>query len=117
LTTPDIGSGHLRRRDGEPIFHEPWHAQVLAIADLLITSGTISHVEWTETLGLEITEARRLNQDDAETYFRAVLYALERLLVAERKVSRSELEIRRGEWERAYLCTPHGQPVELDRGG
>ncbi len=107
----------MRKKDGEPIFGEPWHAQAVAIADLLVTSGTITQSKWTGTLGAEIRAALLAGKpDDTDTYCGAVLSALERLLDAGGKVSRVELARRRDEWQRAYLHTPHGQPVELDRG-
>ena len=51
--------------------------------------------------------------DGPETFFRAVLSALERLLSKDGRITRSELEGRQHEWEHAYLSTPHGQPVKL----
>ena len=114
---PDPGWGPLRRRDDEPIFAEPWHAQAMATAYLLIRSGTISQSKWTETLGEEIRLASLSGSaDDTGTYYTAVLSALERILDAGGNVSCVELAHRRDEWHRAYLHTPHGQPVELDRG-
>lgn len=117
MSVPDPGYGPLRRRDDEPIFAEPWHAQAVAIADLLIGSGTIPQSTWTETLGEEVRIASLAGSaDDAGTYYRAVLSALEHILDARGKVSCAELARRRNEWRRAYLQTPHGQPVELDCG-
>ncbi|WP_446720919.1 hypothetical protein [Mesorhizobium sp. 131-2-1] len=114
---PDLGYGPLRRRDDEPIFAEPWHAQAMAIADLLIGSGTISQSKWTETLCEEVRLASLAGSaDDTGRYYTAVLSALERILNAGGNVSCSELACRRDEWRRAYLHTPHGQPVELDCG-
>jgi len=117
LSVLDPGSGPLRRRDGEPIFAEPWHAQAMAIADLLVRSGTIPRSKWTETLGEEVRLASLAGSaDDTDTYYTAVLSALERFLDAGGNVSCVELARRRDEWQRAYSHTPHGQPVELDRG-
>lgn len=115
MTLPDPRPGHLRQRDGEPIFGEPWHAQVSAMASLLVDSGTISASRWAGALGAELRAATLAGSpDDAETYYRAVLSALEHLLDRGRAVSREELAWRRDEWERAYLRTPHGQPVVLE---
>ncbi len=105
----------LVTRDGEPPFLEPWHAQALAMADLLVQSGHISSASWTNALGAEIrASAKNGAADVSETYFRAVLSAIERLLADSGKVSRPELHERKHAWERAYLRTPHGQPVSLD---
>ena len=117
MSRPDLNWGHLKIRDGEPIFGEPWHAQALSMADLLIKSGTISAVQWAETLSAEIGVAAVAGKpDDTDTYFAAVLTSLERLLVAEQNVSAMDLARRRDEWRLAYASTPHGHPVELNRG-
>ena len=115
MDQPEQGSGFLKAKDGEPVFGEPWHAQTLALADLLVKSGAISSARWAETLGAEI-QAVSAEPDDRETYFRAVLAALERVLAENGGVTRAELEERQEQWERAYLRTPHGKPVELAAG-
>jgi hypothetical protein len=115
LNRPDPGSSFLKAKDGEPAFGEPWHAETLALADLLVKSGAISPARWAETLGGEI-EALKAAPDDRETYFRAVLAALERVLMENGAVTRAELDERQEQWERAYLRTPHGRPVELGAG-
>ena len=113
MRKPELGL--LKARDGEPAFDEPWQAETLAIADLLIRRAAISPARWAEALGAEIA-ARQAAPDDRETYYRAVLAALERLLAEEGAVSRAELDERERQWERAYLRTPHGKPVELAAG-
>jgi len=113
LNQPELG--FLKAKDGEPVFGEPWHAQTLALADLLVKRGVVSSAKWAETLGAEI-RALNAEPDDRETYFRAVLAALERLLAENGSVSAVELHEREHQWERAYLRTAHGQPVELAAG-
>ena len=115
MNRPEPGPGFLKARDGEPVFGEPWHAEALAIADLLVKRGAISPERWAETLGAEIA-ARKAGPDDRESYYRAVLAALERLLMESGAVTRAELDARERQWERAYLHTPHGKPVELAAG-
>ena len=115
MNRPELGAGFLNAKDGEPVFDEPWHAQTLALADLLVKSGAISSARWAETLGAEI-QALKAEPDDRETYYRAVLAALERLLAENGSVTHAELEEREHQWERAYLRTPHGKPVELAAG-
>ena len=117
MSEPDRRLGPLRRRDGEPLFDEPWQAQALAMADSLIRQGAISAEAWAETLGAEIGEAEKAGApDNAESYYRAVLSALETLLDRGGAAGREEVEARRQEWERAYRNTPHGQPVLLSAG-
>lgn len=114
LKPSEPGLGPLRQRDGEPLFGEPWHAQVSAMASLLVASGTISALQWADALGAELHAATLQNSpDDSETYYQGVLSALEHVLNHQRAISREELALRREEWERAYLQTPHGQPVVL----
>ncbi len=115
MNRPELGSAFLKAKDGEPIFGEPWHAETLALADLLVKSGAISSARWAETLGAEI-KALKAKPDDRETYYRAVLGALERVLAENGSVTPAELEEREHQWERAYLRTPHGKPVELAAG-
>jgi nitrile hydratase accessory protein len=113
LSPPELG--FLKARDGVPVFGEPWHAETLALADLLVKSGAISSARWAETLGAEI-KALNAAPDDRETYYRAVLAALERLLAENGVVTHAELDECEHQWERAYLRTPHGKPVELAAG-
>jgi hypothetical protein len=115
LNPPESDAGLLKLRDGEPVFGEAWHAEAIAVADLLLKSGVVSGARWGETLGAEI-KARTNEPDDRETYFRAVLAALERLLAEMGAVSSEELDEREHQWERAYLRTPHGKPVNLSAG-
>ncbi|MGH6797817.1 MAG: hypothetical protein ACREDI_05480 [Roseiarcus sp.] len=115
MNWPELGQGFLKAKDDEPAFGEPWHAETLALADLLVRRGAISPARWAETLGAEI-EALKAAPDDRETYFRAVLAALERVLMENGSVTCAELDEREQQWERAYLRTPHGKPVELTAG-
>lgn len=113
MNLPELG--FLKAKEGEPVFGESWHAQTLAMADLLVRRGVISPARWAQTLGAEI-EALKAAPDERETYFRAVLAALERVLQESGGLTREELDEREHQWERAYARTPHGKPVELAAG-
>lgn len=116
MRPPEPGWGHLKRKDEDPVFDEPWQAQALAMADLLIKSGRISGSVWTETLGAEILAAKSAGKPDhAETFFQSVLSALARVLAENGNVTEADLSRRQRQWESAYLHTPHGQPVALHR--
>jgi hypothetical protein len=65
LNRPELG--FLKAKDGEPVFGEPWHAETLALADLLVKSGVVSAANWAEKLGAEI-RALNAEPDDRETY-------------------------------------------------
>jgi hypothetical protein len=113
LNRPELGL--LKARDGGPVFGEPWHAQTLALADLIVKRGVISPVQWADTLGAEI-KALKAEPDDRESYYRAALAALERVLMESGAITHAELDERGRQWERAYLRTAHGKPVELAAG-
>ena len=114
LSLPDTPLGPLRRRDGEPVFDEQWQAQVLGIADLMVASGVISADSWASALGSELRRsAAAASADNAETYYRAVLAALQALIYESGATAHKEVEACEDAWRRAYLNTPHGMPVEL----
>lgn len=106
-----------RHRDGEPVFSEQWHAEVIAVVDLLIADGKIDAQIWSETLGEELR--RHGSAEDAsdtdEAYYAAFLRALERILETSRFAMRVEIDKREDDWREAYLSTPHGKPVTLIR--
>lgn len=109
--------GPLARRDDEPVFDEPWQAQVLALAFALVKVGIFTAVEWSDALGAELRRAAdRGEPDDQTTYYAAALSALEGLIAADGRVTTDGLAARIEQWRRAYLNTPHGQPVELSAG-
>jgi nitrile hydratase accessory protein len=102
-----------RDADG-PVFREPWEAQAFAMAVALHERGAFSWPEWAAALAAEIKAAEAAGDPDTgETYYRHWLAALERLLAAKALASRSELEKRRDQWDRAARATPHGRPIEL----
>jgi nitrile hydratase accessory protein len=114
LSAPEAAIAPLAGRDGEPTFAEPWQAEVLALAFALAERGVFSAAEWSKTLGAELRRAEaRGASDDHENYYAAALAALERLLAGSGGITANALSRRTEEWRRAYLHTPHGQPVEL----
>lgn len=116
MSSPEAALGPLRRKDDDPIFDEPWQAQALAMADSLVRAGVISPSDWAETLGAQLESLYAQGEsDDSETYYGAVLAALEQLLDQGGAVRREDLSVRRDAWARAYLNTPHGEPIELER--
>ena len=114
MSPPETIEGRLKSRDGEPAFAEPWHAQAMAMAQLLAKAGTISASEWADVLGNELQDATEAGSpDDRDNYYRAVISSLERILISGSHLSREELDHRKKDWELAYERTPHGQPVTL----
>lgn len=97
----------------QPVFDEPWQAQALALADRLVQAGHFTATAWAETLGQELRSAEREQApDNLDTYYSAVLIALE-TLTESAGISKETRIQRRTEWEAAYLRTPHGKPVTL----
>jgi nitrile hydratase accessory protein len=100
--------------DGTPIFAESWHAKVLALAYALTARGIFSAGAFGEALGAALDQARQSGESDTEeTYYRAALDALERLVTDCAPMTADLIEARAQDWRRAYLDTPHGHPVEL----
>jgi len=115
LSLPESAeAGGLARRDGEPVFDEPWQAQVMALAFTLMERGAYSNARWSDALAGKLAAATaRGEPDDAQTYYRCALAALEELLAGGGQVPPEDLRGRTEAWRRAYLRTPHGQPVVL----
>ena len=100
--------------DGSPVFAAPWEASAFALAVRLSAEGHFTWGEWTATLSEEIRAAQREGDPDlGNTYYKHWLRALERLCRERGLVSREEASDRKDAWQRAYLDTPHGKPVEL----
>lgn len=115
LNQPDqTNVSPFKRMDGEPVFDEAWQAQLLAMVDASIANGTFTNVLWSTTLGanLKAAEARGM-ADDIDTYYAAALEAFETLLAESTDISTNAIDDKQQAWERAYLSTPHGQPVVL----
>ena len=105
------------RDDDGPVFREPWEAQVFAMTVHLHAADYFTWPEWTEALSTEITAAKDLGEADlGDTYYHHWFRALEALVVGMGLETTPAIDERMETWRRAYLATPHGQPVELDAG-
>jgi len=114
LNLPEDPLRPLQRKDGDPAFDEAWQAQSLAIADTLVDAGVVTATGWAEALGFELQSAARAGAtDNVDTYYLAVLAAVEKLLRQIEIIGRDQLDARVEAWRQAYLSTPHGKPVEL----
>ena len=114
MSRPDFVRGAFPNGDGEPVFAEQWHAQVIAVVELLIADGKLDATEWSRTLGAEVD--RRVSEGAGDTntnYYNAFLRALEQILAREKFAERAEVDKRVSDWRDAYLSTPHGNPVVL----
>lgn len=105
----------LPRDAAGPVFREPWEAEAFALALELHQAGHFTWREWAETLSAEIRAGQAGGDPDlGDTYYRHWLRALERLCRDKGLVSATAQGERAEAWRRAYLATPHGQPVTLD---
>lgn len=106
----------LRRRDGEPIFAEPWQAQAMALAATLVEEKRFSAAQWSQVLAEEIQQARAAGEpDSADSYYLCALCALERLTKSQGLLDTDELAKTKQAWIEVHENTPHGQPVSLAR--
>lgn len=104
----------LPRDEKGPVFNEPWEAHAFALAVRLSETGLFSWLEWAAILSQEIRAAQQRGDPDlGSSYYHHWLNALERLCVAKGLVSGDAMHRRKEEWRRAYLNTPHGQPIKL----
>jgi len=114
---PALALPALPRDGDEPVFAEPWEAQAFALTLKLHEAGHFTWSEWATTLGAEIEAARlRGDPDLGDTYYQHWLAALERLAAEKGLVGGDELGARKTAWKRAFLNTPHGQPILLEAG-
>ena len=98
----------------QPVFAEPWEAHAFAIAVKLSEKGLFKWSDWTNALAEEIKEAKEQgNPDFGNTYYQFWLSALETILLEKNILKKSDLKSMMEQWRRAYLSTPHGNPVKL----
>ena len=99
------------------MFAEPWQAEAFALAVKLSQAGLFTWSQWAATLGEEIKAAADAGDPDlGDTYYHHWLRALERLVTERSDLSTEVIDERMEAWRRAYLATPHGQPIELAAG-
>lgn len=100
----------------EPAFSQPWHAQLFAMTVHLNETGRFDWTEWAARFSTTLA-AHGLHRDldGGDDYFNAWLETLEGLLAEQGAADPAEASRMRDAWEAAYLSTPHGQPVRLDR--
>ena len=108
MSLPDLPE-LLRDKDG-PVFREPWEAQVFAMVVSLHERGVFTWNEWAQALG------KQLKSESQENYYDSCLKTLENLVERNYILSHEERLDRIEAWDRAARATPHGQPIELNRG-
>ncbi|WP_298846195.1 nitrile hydratase accessory protein [uncultured Ruegeria sp.] len=98
----------------EPVFAEPWHAQVFAVTVALNEAGRFHWPDWAARFS-DTLKRHGLSRalDGGEDYFHAWLETLEGLLAEQGAAPPQDVKKLHRAWEEAYLKTPHGQPVHL----
>ncbi|WP_299829943.1 nitrile hydratase accessory protein [uncultured Roseobacter sp.] len=100
----------------DPVFTEPWHAQVFALTVHLNEAGHFDWPEWASRFGATLKKnglAKEL--DGGDDYFTAWLETLEQFLASKDLADLRDVAEIKNAWERAYLSTPHGAPVTLEQ--
>ena len=98
----------------EPVFAEPWQAQVFAMTISLYDSGLFSWNEWAEALSARLAERASTGDDqNGGAYYEDWLAALEVLVSSRTEIRSSALSDLKTRWEQAYRTTPHGERVTL----
>ncbi|NOD75016.1 MULTISPECIES: nitrile hydratase accessory protein [unclassified Ruegeria] len=98
----------------EPVFAEPWHAQVFAVTVALNEAGRFGWSDWANRFSNTLKRhgfAREL--DGGDDYFHAWLETLEDMLAEQGAALPQDVTDLHRAWEEAYLTTPHGHPVHL----
>ncbi len=98
----------------EPVFAEPWHAQVFAVTVALNEAGRFGWSDWAERFSITLKRnGLKKELDGGDDYFHAWLETLEALLAEQGEAPTDDVQDIRNALEEAYLSTPHGQPVHL----
>jgi len=116
LVRQDGNSGldNIPQANDEPVFKEPWEAEVFAMALLLHERGLFTWQQWADQLSSCIKDAQQNGDpDDGSTYYQHWLNALENIVVERHIGDRSQLAELYNDWNQAALSTPHGQAIEL----
>lgn len=96
----------------EPVFAEPWQAEVFALTLALHEKGLFAWSEWAEALSAEVKRPEAAA--DGHDYYERWLAALEKLLASKDVVQTPEVDAIAAAWERAAHATPHGKPILLE---
>ena len=95
--------------ENEPVFNEPWEAQVFAMVVNLHQNDAFTWTEWASAL------SKQIQTSEPQAYYQHWLCALESLMAEKQLTSIDALLNRKAQWHEAADRTPHGQPIELQR--
>jgi nitrile hydratase accessory protein len=88
------GPAAIPRRNGEPVFNEPWESRIFGAAVALCERGLFEWDEFRERLIEEIAaaDAGRGASAQPSPYYEHFMSALERLLIDKRICAKEEIE-------------------------
>ncbi len=114
VSSSSMASDVLLRELEGPAFAEPWMAQAFACTVNLSRRGLFTWNEWVDVFSAEIKAHPQQPSETANAaYYRQWLAALETMVGLKGAALTGEINERQEAWRKAYLNTPHGQPVEL----
>jgi nitrile hydratase accessory protein len=102
------GPAAIPRRNGEPVFNEPWESRIFGAAVALCERGLFEWDEFRERLIAEIAAAgagRGASAGSQSPYYERFLAALERLLIDKGICAKEEIE----QLANTELPDEHGQ--------
>lgn len=105
-------------KEGEPVFEQPWHAQVFAMTAALNERGHFDWKDWASAFGAKLGRTpQRRNQTPASHYFGCWLDALEGFLSECGLADAEQLADLQRRWDATARATPHGEPIALATTG
>lgn len=97
-----------------PVFEHPWQAQAFSLVVHLHQAGYFSWAQWVQVFSDQIRATpAQPGESVNNAYFRQWSDAMETLVETLGLCGRDTISQRADEWCRAYLNTPHGEPVNL----
>ena len=99
----------------QEFFEFPWQGQLFAITVHLSEQDTFSWDEFVNEFGHRLKKSRNYSKTNAtkKDYYYCWLGALEQLIIDKKLGNSTNLLFLKSEWEKAFLCTPHGSPVKI----
>lgn len=98
----------------DPVFTEPWHAQLFALTVHLNEAGHFDWPDWASHFSATLKQHGLSKElDGGDDYFTAWLETLEHFLASMELAGTQDVAEMKEAWEKAYLSTPHGMPVKL----
>lgn len=102
--------------DDAPPFAEPWHGMVFALTMKTAQNGHFTWPEWGQKFASNLARHSAAGSPkDASHYYDIWLETFEDILDERGLAGAKELGLLKQAWTEAYLHTPHGDPVILDR--